>query len=150
MRPSPLAPASPTAQGRTRLNVRRRGPHSTWTSGRLPGPQECTGGSRIMVRTIADPRTRSRQVTEGPERAPHRAMLRATGLGDDDLRKPLVGVASSWNEVTPCNLHLDADAKEVKQGVREIGRARVGKECRSGWPADREVKHGEIKCMAAR
>ncbi|HEX9246451.1 MAG TPA: dihydroxy-acid dehydratase [bacterium] len=71
-----------------------------------------------MVRAIADPRTRSRQVTEGPERAPHRAMLRATGLGDDDLRKPLVGVASSWNEVTPCNLHLDADAKEVKQGVR--------------------------------
>src|SRR5437016_5324443 len=118
MRPSPLAPASPTAQGRTRLNVRRRGPHSTWTSGRLPGPQECAGGSRIMVRAIADPRTRSRQVTEGPERAPHRAMLRATGLGDDDLRKPLVGVAASWNEVTPCNLHLDADAKEVKQGVR--------------------------------
>src|SRR5207302_251949 len=98
--------------------VRRRGPHSTWTSGRLPGPQEFAGGSRIMVRTIADPRTRSRQVTEGPERAPHRAMLRATGLGDDDLRKPLVGVASSWNEVTPCNLHLDADAKDVKQGVR--------------------------------
>ena len=71
-----------------------------------------------MVRTIADPRTRSRQVTEGPERAPHRAMLRATGLGDDDLRRPLVGVASSWNEVTPCNLHLDVDARDVKQGVR--------------------------------
>ena len=71
-----------------------------------------------MARTATDPRSRSRQVTEGPERAPHRAMLRATGLKDDDLKKPLVGVASSWNEVTPCNLHLDVDAKDVKQGIR--------------------------------
>jgi dihydroxy-acid dehydratase len=71
-----------------------------------------------MARTTVDPRSRSKQVTEGPERAPHRAMLRATGLKDGDLKKPLVGVASSWNEVTPCNLHLDVDAKDVKQGVR--------------------------------
>jgi len=71
-----------------------------------------------MVKTTSDVRSRSRQVTEGPQRAPHRAMLRATGLGDDDLRKPLIGVASSWNEVTPCNLHLDVDAKDVKEGVR--------------------------------
>src|SRR5579864_5329655 len=71
-----------------------------------------------MARTTIDPRSRSKQVTEGPERAPHRAMLRATGLKDGDLKKPLVGVASSWNEVTPCNLHLDVDAKDVKQGVR--------------------------------
>ena len=71
-----------------------------------------------MARTMIDPRSRSKQVTEGPERAPHRAMLRATGLRDDDLKKPLVGVASSWNEVTPCNLHLDVDARDVKEGVR--------------------------------
>jgi len=71
-----------------------------------------------MARTTTDLRSRSRQVTEGPERAPHRAMLRATGLKDDDLKKPLIGVASSWNEVTPCNLHLDVDAKDVKTGVR--------------------------------
>jgi dihydroxy-acid dehydratase len=71
-----------------------------------------------MARTTTDLRQRSRNVTEGPERAPHRAMLRATGLKDADLRKPLIGVASSWNEVTPCNLHLDVDAKDVKEGVR--------------------------------
>jgi dihydroxy-acid dehydratase len=74
-----------------------------------------------MVKTTTDVRSRSRQVTEGPERAPHRAMLRATGLRDDDLKKPLLGVASSWNEVTPCNLHLDVDAKDVKEGVRAAG-----------------------------
>ena len=74
-----------------------------------------------MVKTTTDVRSRSRQVTEGPERAPHRAMLRATGLRDDDLKKPLLGVASSWNEVTPCNLHLDVDAKDVKDGVRGAG-----------------------------
>jgi dihydroxy-acid dehydratase len=74
-----------------------------------------------MVKTTTDLRSRSRQVTEGPERAPHRAMLRATGLRDDDLKKPLLGVASSWNEVTPCNLHLDVDAKDVKVGVRAAG-----------------------------
>src|SRR5438445_1919179 len=74
-----------------------------------------------MARTAHDMRQRSKNVTEGPERAPHRAMLRATGLRDDDLKKPLVGVASSWNEVTPCNLHLDVDAKDVKAGVRTAG-----------------------------
>src|SRR6202022_4577132 len=71
-----------------------------------------------MAKTTIDPRSRSRQVPEGPERAPHRAMLRATGLRDEDLKKPQIAVASSWNEVTPCNLHLDVDAKAVKRGVR--------------------------------
>jgi dihydroxy-acid dehydratase len=64
---------------------------------------------------------RSRDVTEGPQRAPARAMLRAVGMGDDDFRKPLIGVASSWNEVTPCNLHLDTLADRAKEGVREAG-----------------------------
>lgn len=72
---------------------------------------------------LADPdlKHRSRTVTEGIERAPHRAMLRATGLSDDDLRRPLVGVASTWNEVTPCNLNLDDQADAVKAGVRAAG-----------------------------
>jgi len=48
-------------------------------------------------------------------------MLRATGLGDEDLKKPQIGVASSWNEVTPCNLHLNALAGHVKEGVRTAG-----------------------------
>jgi hypothetical protein len=67
---------------------------------------------------MADPKHRSRDVTEGYERAPARAMLRAIGMGDEDWGKPQVGIASSWNEVTPCNLPLDRLAKQAKQGVR--------------------------------
>ncbi len=74
-----------------------------------------------MARTSVDVKRRSAVVTEGPERAPHRAMLRATGLKDEDLKKPLIGVASSWNEVTPCNLHLNVLARQVKEGVRAAG-----------------------------
>ena len=64
---------------------------------------------------------RSGEVTDGPERAPARAMLRAIGMTDDDWDKPQVGVASSWNEVTPCNLPLDRLAKRAKVGVRAAG-----------------------------
>jgi dihydroxy-acid dehydratase len=64
---------------------------------------------------------RSYEVTDGPARAPARAMLRAIGMTDDDWEKPQVGVASSWNEVTPCNLPLDRLAKQAKQGVRDAG-----------------------------
>lgn len=70
---------------------------------------------------MADPKIRSRDVTDGPERAPARAMLRAVGMGDDDWSKPQVGVASSWNEVTPCNLSLARLAQQAKLGVREAG-----------------------------
>jgi dihydroxy-acid dehydratase len=75
----------------------------------------------VKTATPVDLRHRSRTVTEGVERAPHRAMLRATGLSDEDLRRPLVGVASSWNEVTPCNLNLNVQAQAVKAGVRTAG-----------------------------
>src|SRR5687768_7582510 len=64
---------------------------------------------------------RSHEVTDGFERAPARAMLRAIGMTDDDWDKPQVGVASSWNEVTPCNLPLDRLAKRAKEGVRAAG-----------------------------
>ncbi len=64
---------------------------------------------------------RSHEVTDGPERAPARAMLRAVGMKDADWDKPQVGVASSWNEVTPCNLPLDRLAKRAKQGIRDAG-----------------------------
>ncbi len=74
-----------------------------------------------MARTTVDVKRRSAAVTEGPERAPHRAMLRAIGLTDEDLKKPQIGVASSWNEVTPCNLHLNVLAGYVKEGVRAAG-----------------------------
>jgi dihydroxy-acid dehydratase len=62
---------------------------------------------------------RSWQVTDGPERAPARAMLRAVGFSEDDFGRPQVGVASSWNEVTPCNYHLDKLAALAKEGVRQ-------------------------------
>jgi dihydroxy-acid dehydratase len=64
---------------------------------------------------------RSFEVTDGFERAPARAMLRAVGMTDDDWGKSQIGVASSWNEVTPCNLPLDRLAKRAKQGVRDAG-----------------------------
>ncbi|MCW2713173.1 MAG: ilvD [Frankiales bacterium] len=72
----------------------------------------------------ARPRTRkprSFDVTEGDHRAPARAMLRAVGMGDEDMDKPQIGVASSWNELTPCNLSLDRLAKASKTGVRQAG-----------------------------
>ena len=64
---------------------------------------------------------RSHEVTDGMERAPARAMLRAIGMTDADWGKAQVGVASSWNEVTPCNLPLDRLAKRAKEGVRDAG-----------------------------
>jgi dihydroxy-acid dehydratase len=63
---------------------------------------------------------RSHEVTEGPTRAPARAMLRAVAMTDADWDKPQIGVASSWNEVTPCNLPLDRLAKS-NDGVRAAG-----------------------------
>jgi len=64
---------------------------------------------------------RSSALTEGPNRAGARSMLRACGLGDDDFRKPLVGVANTWIEIGPCNYHLRELAVHVKDGVRAAG-----------------------------
>lgn len=68
-----------------------------------------------------DLKHKSRDLTEGPGRAPARAMLRAVGLGDEDFSKPLVAVANTWSEVTPCNYHLRDLAEKVKAGIREAG-----------------------------
>ncbi|HET6709920.1 dihydroxy-acid dehydratase [Amycolatopsis sp.] len=68
-----------------------------------------------------DPKPRSRTVTDGIEAAPARGMLRAVGMGDGDWRKPIIGVASSWNEITPCNLSLDRLAQASKEGVHAAG-----------------------------
>src|SRR5205085_8980192 len=75
------------------------------------GGYEVTGGT--------EQRPRSWEVTEGPQRAPARAMLRAVGFSEDDFGKPQVAVASSWNEVTPCNYHLGKLAALAKEGVRQ-------------------------------
>ena len=64
---------------------------------------------------------RSGLVTDGIERAPARGMLRAVGMKDEDFAKPQIGIASSWNEVTPCNLSLDRLAKASKKGVKDAG-----------------------------
>jgi len=68
-----------------------------------------------------DIKPRSRTVTDGLEATASRGMLRAVGMGDDDFAKPQIGVASSWNEITPCNLSLDRLADAVKNGVHAGG-----------------------------
>ena len=68
-----------------------------------------------------DIKPRSRDVTDGLEKTAARGMLRAVGMGDEDWEKPQIGVASSWNEITPCNLSLDRLAKAVKEGVHAGG-----------------------------
>ena len=70
---------------------------------------------------MSDLKPRSRDVTDGFRKAPARAMLRAIGMTDNDWDKPQVGVASSWNEVTPCNMPLDRLAKRSKEGVSAAG-----------------------------
>ena len=71
-----------------------------------------------MTSTKADLKHKSRIVTDGVDRAPARAMLRAVGLNDDDMNKPFVAVANLASDVTPCNMHLDRVAQAVKEGVR--------------------------------
>src|ERR671928_48379 len=64
---------------------------------------------------------RSDKLKTGPSRAPARAMLKGAGFSDADLERPLVGIANTWTEVTPCNVHLRALAESVKAGVRAAG-----------------------------
>ncbi len=64
---------------------------------------------------------RSGAITDGPSRAPARAMLKAVGFSDADLRKPIIGVANTWIEIGPCNYHLRTLAEHVKEGIRKAG-----------------------------
>jgi dihydroxy-acid dehydratase len=66
-------------------------------------------------------KTASREVTDGIARAPHRAFMRATGLTEQDFKQPLIGIASTWNESTPCNMVLHELAEHAKRGCREVG-----------------------------
>ena len=63
----------------------------------------------------------SRTILEGTSRAGARAMLKAVGFTDEDLKKPLIGVANTWNEIGPCNFHLRELGEKVKEGVRAAG-----------------------------
>lgn len=68
-----------------------------------------------------DLRINSKVFSEGTMRAPNRAMLRAVGVTDEDFKKPMIGIASTWSEVTPCNIHIDKLAIAAKEGAREAG-----------------------------
>src|SRR3954451_5422275 len=109
---------------------------------------------------MSDMKPMSHEVTRGMERAPARAMLRAVGMTDDDWGKAQVGVASSWNEVTPCNMPLDRLAKRAKVGVREAGgfplefvtiavrdRISMGHEGKRGSLARREIIGDSVERM---
>ncbi len=109
---------------------------------------------------MANLKSRSRDVTDGMERAPARAMLRAVGMTDADWDKPQVAVASSWNEVTPCNLPLDRLAKRSKEGVRDAGGfplefvtiavsdgISMGHEGMRGSLVSREIIADSVECM---
>ncbi|MTD12957.1 dihydroxy-acid dehydratase [Nakamurella sp. YIM 132087] len=80
-----------------------------------------TTAGTTTATTAADLKPRSRDVTDGIEKAPARGMLRAVGMGDDDWEKPQIGIGSSWNEITPCNLSLDRLARAAKEGVHAAG-----------------------------
>lgn len=68
-----------------------------------------------------DLRINSKVFSEGAMKAPNRAMLRAVGLNDEDFKKPMIGIASTWSEVTPCNIHIHDLAVSAKKGAREAG-----------------------------
>src|SRR3954469_14632989 len=76
---------------------------------------------RPMSASSAPRPGRSLTITGGSHRAPARAMLKAVGFTDEDLRKPLIGIANTWIEIGPCNLHLRRLAVAVKEGVRGAG-----------------------------
>lgn len=76
-----------------------------------------------MTEERKDLRIRSIDISEGENRAPNRAMLRAVGFQDEDFKKPMIGVASTWSEVTPCNIHINHLAEKAKEGVKQGGGA---------------------------
>jgi dihydroxy-acid dehydratase len=88
---------------------------STDTATRQAAQRQASSGA------APDIKPRSRDVTDGLEKTAARGMLRAVGMGDDDWVKPQIGIASSWNEITPCNLSLDRLAKAAKEGVHAAG-----------------------------
>src|SRR5277367_636816 len=80
-----------------------------------------TAGQEIKQVTASTLKPRSHTITDGASRAGARAMLRASGLQDDDFKKPLIGVANTWIEIGPCNYHLRELAGHVKEGIRAAG-----------------------------
>ncbi len=77
--------------------------------------------SATRSRAKQDPRAYSSQVMDGLKQTASRAMLRAVGFTDEDFVKPQIGIASTWADVTPCNMHIDALAREAARGADEAG-----------------------------
>jgi dihydroxy-acid dehydratase len=77
------------------------------------------GDFKVFV--MSERKRNSAAITEGPSRAPARAMLKAVGFTDEDLHRPIIGIANTWTEIGPCNFHLRELAAAVKRGVREAG-----------------------------
>src|SRR5262249_27869449 len=96
---------------------KRRAPRPA-ASGATQAKAGRTAGGAAMT---FDPRHKSRTLTEGPDRAPARSMLRGIGFTPEDLARPLIGIASTWTETMPCNFHLRRLAEQVKQGIRAAG-----------------------------
>src|SRR5216684_5500746 len=77
--------------------------------------------ARHVPKPASSPRAHSSVVLDGPGRAPSRAMLYPVGFKPEDFKKPIVGIASTWSMVTPCNMHLDQLAREAEAGANEAG-----------------------------
>ena len=73
----------------------------------MPVSEDATLNRKTKKKAAHDPRRHSRLVVEGVKQAPSRAMLRAVGFGDADFARPQVGIASTWSNLTPCNMHID-------------------------------------------
>src|SRR4051812_50048890 len=80
-----------------------------------------SAASAPAKKAAANTRPFSSLVLDGPERAPSRAMLYAVGFKKEDFKKPIVGIASTWSMVTPCNMHIDALAREAEAGANAAG-----------------------------
>ncbi|MGA0082460.1 MAG: dihydroxy-acid dehydratase [Candidatus Nanopelagicales bacterium] len=113
-----------------------------------------------MATKPGDLKPRSKDVTEGFERAPARAMLRAVGMKDEDFKKPQIGIASSWNEITPCNMSLRRLAEKAKAGVFAAGGfpmefatisvsdgISMGHECMRASLVSREIITDSVECV---
>src|SRR5262249_44839591 len=107
-----LLRAGARASGRVRPDASHAGLVCVVEDARAPAARFLRGGVMTFV---------PNPLTDGPSRAPARAMLKAVGFTDDDLKKPLIGVANTWIEIGPCNYHLRDLAAHVKAGIREAG-----------------------------
>ena len=87
----------------------------------MPSPEKNRAARRSPRKRALDPRAYSRQVVDGFKQSPSRAMLRAVGFKDADFAKPQVGIASTWADLTPCNMHIDVLAREAAAGVDTAG-----------------------------